>query len=248
MTCNSGLLLMRLLENASRQNEVVWLDAAIEEMQIINQEFQVFVEKKLRMKQIYSTTISEYHEHSIESLRKEREKMIERFEGKKQALLEVLAKEQATLEKHNEALAGMNELKLVRDQQEAEIAHLEKEARKIRFELSEKLAALKEHIREENEKLRLDAKESLERTEREAVEESRRLVIEKAEEIHEKNNAMREAIRRCIEDTKALEKHRDALMVQNEKLRIKHLYAMDLGKLQNRRLAGFERLNSTNPS
>ncbi|KAF7233981.1 hypothetical protein EG68_12016 [Paragonimus skrjabini miyazakii] len=129
------------------------MDILIDEADVKNNRYLNYVERKKERKSNYSTTLSDFHQYNIDALKNERQNMLEAYEVDMKALMMKLGQEKELLQSHTDELTLMNDLKILKKNQEMQIELLETDGRALRVQLSEKLTEIKTQLQEERKQL-----------------------------------------------------------------------------------------------
>ncbi|GAA54582.1 hypothetical protein CLF_103986 [Clonorchis sinensis] len=157
-------------------------------------------------------------------------------------LFKILEEESQKLREAKDKLASLDELKMVRKEQEDELARLEKENDLLRSQYSKRLDRLGKDLDLKYENLRLESEARIRNTNDEAPKNALCLVLKEAEETYEKSCELRQEIIRMNTSLKDMEQEMEKLVLQNAEFRRNRLYLSDLSYLEHCRLNGIQKM------
>ncbi|VDP98812.1 unnamed protein product [Trichobilharzia regenti] len=206
-------------ELSDMQKELLYIEHLIDEQEIQNNEYTLYIDKKREKQMKNTTTLEDFHLYTLGELKKDREDMLSAYGKKKFELQNTLIQEKKLLKSFKEELASTADIQLIRQKQEAEIERLEKEIRSTRAQQSEQLKELKAQSIMKQKQLDEETKNIMDQIV------SDKLIIDYVSNISKENEELYKSILNKLEEIKKLEKQRDDLQKQNEELQRNQIYS-----------------------
>nr|CAH8863544.1 unnamed protein product [Trichobilharzia regenti] len=207
-------------ELSDMQKELLYIEHLIDEQEIQNNEYTLYIDKKREKQMKNTTTLEDFHLYTLGELKKDREDMLSAYE-----LQNTLIQEKKLLKSFKEELASTADIQLIRQKQEAEIERLEKEIRSTRAQQSEQLKELKAQSIMKQKQLDEETKNIMDQIVKESKKVSDKLIIDYVSNISKENEELYKSILNKLEEIKKLEKQRDDLQKQNEELQRNQIYS-----------------------
>ncbi|CAH8863667.1 unnamed protein product [Trichobilharzia szidati] len=229
-------------ELSDMQKELLYIEHLIDEQEIQNNEYTLYIDKKREKQMKNTTTLEDFHLYTLGELKKDREEMLSAYAKKKSELQNTLIQEKKLLKSFKEELASTADIQLIRQKQEAEIERLEKEIRATRAQQSEQLKELKAQSIMKQKQLDEETKHILDEIVKESKKVSDKLITDYVSNISKENEELYKSILNKLEEIKKLEKQRDDLQKQNEELQRSQIYSKDLQYIERKRCEGLAKL------
>ncbi|KAG5448804.1 hypothetical protein CSKR_111512 [Clonorchis sinensis] len=224
------------------RKKIIAVDQLIEDNGSRNNEYLCYFAKKFQLRAEQPVTLNEFHEQNIQLMEEKRHQMLEEYALKTKDLFKILEEESQKLREAKDKLASLDELKMVRKEQEDELARLEKENDLLRSQYAKRLDRLGKDLDLKYENLRLESEARIRNTNDEAPKNALCLVLKEAEETYEKSCELRQEIIRMNTSLKDMEQEMEKSVLQNAEFRRNRLYLSDLSYLEHCRLNGIQKM------
>ncbi|CAI2732124.1 unnamed protein product [Schistosoma spindalis] len=229
------------------QNELMLTEYSIQEQEVKNNGYNSYLEKKQSKRLKNTLALEDYYLFTVNELERDRDEMLTTFAKKKSELQDVLLQEKKLLKHVKEELVSTADIQLIRQKQEAEIEHLEKEIKATRNYQSEKLQQFKEISKQKYLELEKEAKIILDNVTEKSKKISNKLIVEHVNKICKENEELYKDILNKSELIKAMEAEKSNLEKQNEEVRHNQVFSKDLEYVEYKRREGLSQLKSLSP-
>ncbi|KAK4468715.1 hypothetical protein MN116_007894 [Schistosoma mekongi] len=231
-------------EMSEIQNELLLTEHLIQEQEVKNNEYNLYLVKKKAKRLANTITLKDYHVFTLNELEKDRNEMLSMYAKRKLALRDVLLQEKNLLKHFKEELVSTTDIQLIRQKQESEIERLESEIKTTHTFQSEQLNQFKEMSKQKQLKLEKEALVVLDNVTKESKKIINNLIVEYVNKICKENEELYQDILSRLEKIKVMEKEKSNLQQQNEEIKRNRMFSKDLEYLEYKRSEGLSHLNS----
>lgn len=214
------------------RSENEWLQKEAERTKEESQDYQTYVSRKAQKRQSLIVSLSDHNQQELRMIQQQKEEVIKDHEEKKAGLNATL------LEKENELLKIQKELKLLepykmlQQDQEQEIRHLEEELEERRFQHEDRIRSMKTKFLREKKAFE-EATEARIRTMADSANKQATECLKKHTlEIKLENQRLRSELQQIIEETNDLQLQKKRLDKQYRTLLREHQFNQDLQRLR----------------
>ncbi|XP_067836191.1 coiled-coil domain-containing protein 166 [Heptranchias perlo] len=213
-----------------QENE--FLEREAQQTRLETQEYIVQMAKRTEKRQNQIITLSDQNHKNMEEIRKAKEKILTEFETQKQELEITQIEKETELVQINKEIEGLEEYKVLRQQQLARISELDKEVMTARAKHSHSLHSIKLNFIKEKADYKQNAKKMVKLLEKEANREAVCCLIEHIESIKVENQQLREMLVCLIRRSRVLREQQLELTEQHTQLLREREYCTKLRKLR----------------